>query len=73
MALAGSDLGLAWVTPFAGLLGGPSSVLDNAPNFMVKAVAEERGLRMPSFGGHVPWSGAMLLPLLFVMAWIWMR
>ncbi|MBW8845114.1 MAG: sodium:proton antiporter [Burkholderiales bacterium] len=52
---------------------GAMTYIGNAPNFMVKAIAEERGVKMPSFGGYVLWSGAVLLPILFVMAWIWMR
>jgi Na+/H+ antiporter NhaD/arsenite permease-like protein len=52
---------------------GAMTYIGNAPNFMVKAIAEERGVRMPSFGGYLLWSGAVLLPLLFVVAWIWMH
>lgn len=52
---------------------GAMTYIGNAPNFMVKAIAEERGVRMPSFGGYLLWSGAVLLPLIFVMAWIWMH
>ncbi|HEY9108772.1 MAG TPA: sodium:proton antiporter [Roseateles sp.] len=52
---------------------GAMTYIGNAPNFMVKAIAEERGVKMPSFGGYLLWSCAVLLPLLFVMAWIWMR
>lgn len=52
---------------------GAMTYIGNAPNFMVKAIAEERGVRMPSFGGYLLWSCAVLLPLLFVMAWIWMQ
>jgi Na+/H+ antiporter NhaD/arsenite permease-like protein len=51
---------------------GALTYIGNAPNFMVKAIAEERGVKMPSFGGYLLWSAAALLPLLFVMAWIWM-
>lgn len=52
---------------------GAMTYIGNAPNFMVKAIAEERGVKMPSFGGYLLWSCAVLLPLLFLMAWIWMR
>jgi Na+/H+ antiporter NhaD/arsenite permease-like protein len=52
---------------------GALTYIGNAPNFMVKAIAEERGVKMPSFGGYLLWSCAVLLPLLFVMGWIWMR
>lgn len=51
---------------------GAMTYIGNAPNFMVKAIAEERGIRMPGFGGYLLWSGAVMLPLLLVMAWIWM-
>jgi len=52
---------------------GAMTYIGNAPNFMVKAIAEDRGVRMPSFLGYLRWSFGVLLPLLFVMAWIWMR
>jgi len=52
---------------------GAMTYIGNAPNFMVKAIAEERGVKMPSFGGYLLWSGAVLLPLLFVMACIWVH
>jgi len=40
---------------------------------MVKAVVEERGLRMPSFFGYMAWSAVVLLPLFAVMGWVWFR
>jgi len=42
---------------------GANSYIGNGPNFMVKAIAEERGLEMPSFFGYKPWSCGILLPL----------
>jgi hypothetical protein len=30
---------------------------------MVKAIAEENGVRMPSFFGYMAYSGAILIPL----------
>ncbi|UXY15875.1 sodium:proton antiporter [Chitiniphilus purpureus] len=42
---------------------GAMSYIGNAPNFMVKAVAEDRGVKMPSFFGYMAWSAAILLPL----------
>jgi Na+/H+ antiporter NhaD/arsenite permease-like protein len=50
---------------------GANSYIGNAPNFMVKAIAEDRGIRMPSFFGYMLWSGAVLLPLFAVMTLIW--
>jgi Na+/H+ antiporter NhaD/arsenite permease-like protein len=43
---------------------GAMTYIGNAPNFMVKAVAEEQGLEMPSFVGYVAkFSLVVLLPL----------
>jgi Na+/H+ antiporter NhaD/arsenite permease-like protein len=52
---------------------GANTYIGNAPNFMVKAIAEDRGIRMPSFFGYMLWSGAVLLPLFVVMTFIWFR
>ena len=42
---------------------GANTYIGNAPNFMVKAIAEEAGVSMPSFFGYMAYSGAVLLPL----------
>jgi Na+/H+ antiporter NhaD/arsenite permease-like protein len=52
---------------------GANTYIGNAPNLMVKAIAEERGVKMPSFFGYMAWSGAILLPLFFLMTLIWFR
>jgi Na+/H+ antiporter NhaD/arsenite permease-like protein len=52
---------------------GANSYIGNAPNFMVKAIVEDRGLRMPSFFGYMAWSCGVLLPLFIVVTFIWMR
>lgn len=52
---------------------GANSYIGNAPNMMVKAIAEERGIRMPSFFGYMAWSGAVLVPLFIVMTFIFFR
>lgn len=49
---------------------GAVTYIGNGPNFMVKAVAEEARVRMPSFGGYLIWSGKYLLPALGAMALI---
>jgi Na+/H+ antiporter NhaD/arsenite permease-like protein len=41
---------------------GANTYIGNAPNFMVKAVAEENGVKMPSFFGYMLWSIAFLIP-----------
>jgi Na+/H+ antiporter NhaD/arsenite permease-like protein len=52
---------------------GANSYIGNAPNLMVKAIAEDRGIRMPSFFGYMAWSGVVLLPLFILMSLIWFR
>lgn len=42
---------------------GANTYIGNAPNFMVKAIAEERGVPMPSFFGYMAWSIGILVPL----------
>ena len=46
---------------------GANTYIGNAPNFMVRAIAEENGIRMPSFFGYMAWSIVILTPL-FVLA-----
>ncbi len=43
---------------------GALTYIGNAPNFMVYAIANERGVKMPSFFGYMLWSCAVLLPVL---------
>lgn len=52
---------------------GANTYIGNAPNLMVKAIAEDRGLRMPSFFAYMAWSGAVLIPLFAIMTFIWFR
>ncbi|SIQ09283.1 sodium:proton antiporter [Pseudacidovorax sp. RU35E] len=52
---------------------GANSYIGNAPNLMVKAIAEDRGVRMPSFFGYMAWSGAVLLPLFVLVTFIFFR
>ena len=42
---------------------GAMTYIGNAPNFMVRAIAQERGVPMPSFFGFMVWSSVILLPL----------
>ncbi len=42
---------------------GANTYIGNAPNFMVKAIAEEAGVKMPSFFGYMVYSGGVLIPL----------
>lgn len=52
---------------------GANTYIGNAPNFMVKAVVEESGIRMPSFFGYMAWSCAILVPLFVLLTLIFFR
>jgi Na+/H+ antiporter NhaD/arsenite permease-like protein len=52
---------------------GANTYIGNAPNFMVKAVAEENGVRMPSFFGYMAWSCAILVPCFVLVTWVFYR
>jgi Na+/H+ antiporter NhaD/arsenite permease-like protein len=47
---------------------GAMTYIGNGPNFMVKAIAEQHHVRMPSFFGYLVWSFAILLPVLAATA-----
>ena len=49
---------------------GANTYIGNAPNFMVRAIAEERGVKMPSFFGYMLWSGAILIPCFLLTTWV---
>jgi Na+/H+ antiporter NhaD/arsenite permease-like protein len=52
------------------VLMGANTYIGNGPNFMVRAIAEASGIRMPSFFGYMAWSGAILLPLFGAVTWV---
>jgi len=41
---------------------GANTYIGNAPNFMVRSIAEEQGVKMPSFFGYMAWSCGILVP-----------
>jgi len=49
---------------------GANSYIGNAPNFMVKAIVEESGVRMPSFFGYCGWAVVFLIPLFVLVTFI---
>jgi Na+/H+ antiporter NhaD/arsenite permease-like protein len=52
---------------------GANSYIGNGPNFMVKAIAEEYKLKMPSFFGYMAYSFAILIPLYIVVTLVFFR
>lgn len=79
--LAGGDAELL-MGPLAKVLGaisagavfmGANSYIGNAPNFMVRAIAEEQGVKMPSFFGYCGWAAVFLLPGFALLTLIFYR
>jgi Na+/H+ antiporter NhaD/arsenite permease-like protein len=79
--LAGGDPQML-MGPLADILGaisagavfmGANSYIGNAPNFMVRAIAEEQGVTMPSFFGYCLWAAVVLLPCFALVSIIFYR
>ncbi|MFO0818265.1 MAG: sodium:proton antiporter [Pirellulales bacterium] len=52
---------------------GANSYIGNGPNFMVKAIAEENGVKMPGFFGYMAYSGGVLIPIFIVITFLFFR
>ena len=52
---------------------GANTYIGNGPNFMVKAIAEENGVKMPSFFGYMAYSGAILIPIFIGVTIVFFR
>jgi len=52
---------------------GANTYIGNAPNFMVRAIAEESGVKMPSFFGYLKYSVGILLPIYVVVSLMFFR
>jgi Na+/H+ antiporter NhaD/arsenite permease-like protein len=52
---------------------GANSYIGNGPNFMVRSIAESRGIKMPSFGGYMLYSGAILIPVFVLVTLVFFR
>lgn len=50
---------------------GANTYIGNAPNFMVKSIAEENDIKMPSFFGYMIWSFGILTPIFILIHFIW--
>lgn len=64
LILAGISLG--------SVFGGAMTYIGNGPNFMVKAIAEKSGVKMPSFFGYMVYSCLVLLPILALCCWLFL-
>jgi Na+/H+ antiporter NhaD/arsenite permease-like protein len=49
---------------------GALTYIGNAPNFMIYAIASERGAKMPNFFGYMAWACAVLLPVFVILTFV---
>ena len=52
------------------VLMGANTYIGNGPNFMVKSIAEQSGVKMPSFFGYMAYSVGILIPIFIVISLI---
>ncbi|HVR74110.1 MAG TPA: sodium:proton antiporter [Planctomycetota bacterium] len=61
------DQSLLLAVSMGAVFMGASTYIGNGPNFMVKTIAEQSGIKMPSFFGYMAYSVAILIPLFVVV------
>ncbi len=52
---------------------GANTYIGNAPNFMVRSIAEENKIPMPSFFGYMFWSVLILIPVYILVTFVFLR
>jgi len=51
---------------------GANTYIGNAPNFMVRSIAIEQGVKMPSFFGYMAWSMGILVPSFILLTFLFL-
>jgi len=69
-ALMGPLAGTLKAISMAAVYFGALTYIGNAPNFMIKAIAEDRGIAMPSFFAYLAYASVVMLPMLAVVSWL---
>jgi Na+/H+ antiporter NhaD/arsenite permease-like protein len=69
LAKPGADVILAAISCGAVFMGA-NTYIGNGPNFMVKAIAEENGVKMPSFFGYMLYSVCVLIPIFVIVTFV---
>lgn len=55
----------------ASVFFGAMTYIGNAPNFMVRSIAKQHNIEMPSFLGYIGWTCVILLPVIIIVQLIW--
>jgi len=72
-AIAGVAEPLLVAVSLGAVFMGANTYIGNGPNFMVKTIAQRRGVPMPGFFGYMLYSCLILLPLLALTNWLFLR
>ena len=70
--VAGVEAGRLTAISLGAVFLGAMTYIGNGPNFMVKAIAEGAGVRMPSFFGYLLYSGCVLVPVFLIVDYIFL-
>jgi Na+/H+ antiporter NhaD/arsenite permease-like protein len=62
-----SEVGTLLAISAGAVFMGANTYIGNAPNFMVRSIAESGGIKMPSFFGYMAWSVGILVPCFLLM------
>ncbi len=76
LALAGGGaiaLPLLRAVSLGSVFMGANTYIGNGPNFMVKSIAEQSGVKMPSFFGYMLYSIGILIPLFLLITFVFIR
>jgi Na+/H+ antiporter NhaD/arsenite permease-like protein len=73
LALGGDAPRLLAAISCGAVFMGANTYIGNGPNFMVKAIAEENGVKMPSFFGYMAYSIGVLIPIFGVVTLVFFR
>jgi Na+/H+ antiporter NhaD/arsenite permease-like protein len=66
--MAGVDVDRLAAVSLGAVFLGAMTYIGNGPNFMVKAIAEQAGVKMPSFFGYCGYSLGVLLPVFILVS-----
>ncbi|MSR19172.1 MAG: sodium:proton antiporter [Phycisphaerales bacterium] len=66
------DAALLRAVSMGAVFMGASTYIGNGPNFMVRSMAEQAGVRMPSFLGYMLWAACVLIPLFALVTLLFM-
>jgi Na+/H+ antiporter NhaD/arsenite permease-like protein len=71
--VAGINVDLLRAISCGAVFMGANTYIGNGPNFMVKSIAEEQGVKVPNFFSFMLYSGSVLMPVFLLITWLFFR